>query len=356
MSKKEIIIRKIKKGEEKEVLKIAKRAFLGIESLSVSNPDKAMVALIDNKIVGGIIYKIIDCNKKKIVYISDAFVDKSYHNQGIGKKLYKETIDFLWEEKIDGITALVKDDNVGSFKLLIDNGLKRVNFIEIIKNLGFINALKHYFITPFFVAVGFDFYMVMKENKVKEKKSQINQLGLFFLINLLLASPIWIGILTTNSSIFVNLFFSYLTILIIFILTRYIGVLTTKEKWKFRINNGGIVVNTIVNFLGFPYMINGNWYPEKYENTKEFKEKLARPELIKWFVFLFLPFLYFTNSPYLKEVAQLSFAYLIFFIIPFYPFNYFGGGRIYRYSKRIWAIVLTVTLIVLFMMVKFTLI
>ena len=217
MSKKEIIIRKIKKGEEKEVLKIAKRAFLGIESLSVSNPDKAMVALIDNKIVGGIIYKIIDCNKKKIVYISDAFVDKSYHNQGIGKKLYKETIDFLWEEKIDGITALVKDDNVGSFKLLIDNGLKRVSFIEIIKKLGFINTLKHYFITPFFVAVGFDFYMVMKENKVKEKKSQINQLGLFFLINLLLASPIWIGILTTNSSIFGNLFFAYLTILIIMV-------------------------------------------------------------------------------------------------------------------------------------------
>ena len=351
----EIIIRKIKSSEKKEVLKIARSSFSGIESLTVSNPNKAMVALIDNKIVGGIIYKIIKCNQKKIAYISDAFVDKKYHNQGIGKKLYQETIEFLWEEKVDGITALVKDDNVASFKLLMDNGLKRVSFIEIIKNLGFINAIKHYFITPFFIAVGFDFYMVMKDNKVKEKSS-INQLVLFFFINLLLALPIWIGILTTNSSIFGNLFFAYLTILIIFILTRYIGVLTTKEKWQFRINNGGMIINLIVNFLGFPYMINGNWYPEKYENTKEFKEKLARPELIKWFIFLFLPFLYFTNSPYLKEVAQLSFIYLIFFIIPFYPFNYFGGGRIYQYSKRIWAIALIVTLIVLFMMFKVTLI
>ena len=354
--KEEIIIRKIKKDEKKEVLKIARRAFLGIESLTVSNPDKAMIALIDNKIVGGIIYKIIKCNQKKIAYISDAFVDKKYRNQGIGKKLYQETIEFLWKEKVDGITALVKDDNVGSFKLLMDNGLKRVGFIEIIKNLGFINAIKHYFITPFFIAVGFDFYMAIKDSKVKEKKSQINQLILFFLINLFLALPIWIGILTTNSSIFSNLFFAYLTVLIIFILTRYIGALTTKEKWQFRINNGGMIINLIVNFLGSPYMINGNWYPEKYENTKEFKEKLARPELIKWLVFLFLPFLYFTNSPYLKEVAQLSFIYLIFFIIPIYPFNYFGGGRIYQYSKRIWTIVLVVTLIVLFMMFKVTLI
>ena len=62
--KKEIIVRKIKKGEEKEVLKLARRAFLGIEALNVSKPDNAMVALIDDKIVGGIIYKVIKCDKK----------------------------------------------------------------------------------------------------------------------------------------------------------------------------------------------------------------------------------------------------------------------------------------------------
>ena len=352
--KKEIIVRKIKKSEKKEILKLARRAFLGIESLCVSKPDNAMVALIDNKIVGGIIYKVIKCDKKKIAYISDAFVVKEYHNQGIGKKLYKETIDFLKKE-FDGVTALAKDDNVASFKLLMANGLKRVSFTEIVINLGLVNAIKHYFTTPFFIAVGMDFYMLMKEEKVAEKDSQLSDLFLFFGINLLLAIPTWIC-LSRNYASLSNNFLAYLTVLGIFILIRYLGFLSTKEKGKFRINNGGIFVNLIVNLLGFPYMMNGNWYPEKYENNKEFKEKLARPELIKWFVFLLLPFLYFTSSPYLKDVAQISFAYLIFFIIHFYPFNYFGGGRIYRYSKRIWLITLIVTLIVLFMMLKFTLI
>lgn len=352
--KKEIIVRKIKKGEEKEVLKLARRAFLGIEALSVSKPDNAMVALIDDKIVGGIIYKVIKCDKKKIAYISDAFVDKDSHNQGIGKKLYKETIDFLKKE-FDGVTALVKDDNVASFKLLMDNGLKRVSFTEVIINLGLVNAIKHYFTTPFFIAVGMDFYMFMKDEDVKEKDSQLSDLALFFTINLLLAIPIWVG-LSRNSTTLNTTFLAYLTVLAIFVLTRYLGFLSTKEKGKFRINNGGMLVNLIVNLFGFPYMINGNWYPEKYKDEKEFKEKLARPELIKWFIFLFLPFLYFTSSPYLKEVAQISFAYLIFFIIPFYPFNYFGGGRIYRYSKRIWLITFIMTAIVLFMMFKVTLI
>ena len=352
--KKEIIIRKIKKNEKKEVLKLARKAFLGIESLFVSSPNNAMVALIDDKIVGGIIYKVMKFDEKKIAYISDAFVDKKYHNQGIGKKLYKETIDFLKKE-FDGVTALVKDDNVASFKLLMDNGLKRVSFTEAIVNLGFSNAVNHYFKTPFFIAVGMDFYMFMKDEELKEKDSQLSDLGSFFGLSLLLALPIWLS-LNRNFDSLSTTFLAYLTVLAIFILLRYLGFLSTKEKGKFRINNGGMFVNLIVSLLGFPYMINGNWYPNKYKNEKEFKEKLARPELIKWFVFLFLPFLYFTSSPYLREIAQISFVYLIFFVIPFYPFDYFGGGRIYRYSKRIWLITFVMTAIVLFMMLKVTLI
>ena len=354
MNNKEVTIRKIKKSEKKYVKKLARITYLGLESLFVSNFNNAFVALIDDEIVGGINYKIIKCQNKKIAYISDAFVDKSYQNQNIGKKLYNETIKFL-EETYDGVITIVREDNIKSSKLLENNKLKKVGFNEIIYNFGFINAIKFYFTTFTWLAVGYDIYLKINDKKIIEKNSSLTQIIWFFILNLILALPLWLTIHSNIDNLNITIL-AYLTILTIFILIRYIGFKTTKEKGKFRINNGGILINLLVSLLGFPYLINGNWYPNKYQNTKEFNEKLARPELIKWFIFLFLPFLYFTSSAYLKELAQISFVYLILFVIPIYPFSYFGGKRIYNYSKKIWVIVLVMTLIMVTMMYKFTLI
>ncbi len=351
---KEIIVRKIKNEEREELLKLIRKSCSLIKKLFVMNYKNSMVAIVDNKIVGGITYKIINCDNKKIVYISNYFIDKNYKKKEIIKKLYKDTIINIRKEKVDGITAFSESDCDDTIKALMDNGLKQTSFIDLIKKIGFINAIKYYFMTPFSFAIGMDFYTDMKE--VKEKKSQIFQLLMFLLLNLVLTIPIWVRTLKVHTSNFIALFLAYITILLVSLITRYIGVLTTKERWNFHISNGGFIINLLVNFLSFPYMINGNWYPQKYENSKEFNEKLARLELIKWFVFLFLPFLYFSDIVYLKKVAQLSFIYLIFFIIPIYPFDYFGGGRIYRYSKKIWTIVLVVTLLFLFFMSNITLI
>lgn len=344
----EIVIRKIRKKEIKKVSKLAKVALFGIKSFFVINPNNAMVALINEEVVGGIIYKIVNCGKKKIAYISNTFVDIDYQNKGIGKKLYNETINYL-NKKYNGIIALVREDNIVSSKLFKNSGLIKVSFIEIIKSLGIINAIKCYCATPFFVAVGHDFYMLKKKENISQTKLQIMQFIMYFVLNLILALPIWLSI-RFNVDNPKTTILAYLTILILIILIRYMGFKTIKEKFNFRINEGGMLINLVVSFFGFPYLVNGNFYLENYVNQKDLNEKLARPELIKWFVFLLLPFLYFTGIPYFKEIAHIGFIYLILFVIPFYPFSYFGGRRIYNYSKKIWLMVLIITFIVTIMM------
>ena len=102
-------IRKMKKEEKREVKKIAVKAFSFFEGLFIGTPKEAIVAVIDNKIVGGITYKNIDNS----IYIDFAFVDPKHQGKNIGKELYRETFKQL---NTPIMTALVKDDNVASFK------------------------------------------------------------------------------------------------------------------------------------------------------------------------------------------------------------------------------------------------
>lgn len=339
----EIVIRELRKGEEKQVLQIARRAFRSIEALFISTPKTAMVAEYGGKIVGGIIYSIIKSDSKTIAYIDDAFVDSDYQGFGIGKKLYTETFNCLWKHNCDVLTAMVKDDNVASWKLVEDNHFKRVSFNQIIKAIGISAFIKHFLKTPFMIAVGMDFYMADRENTVKEKSSGSSQLLLFFLANIALLLPLWIKLLINDANGFLWSFSAYLTILLLFIGCRYTGKIISKNSWKFRLNNSGMILPLILSVFSNAFLMNGNWYPEKYENTDKFRKKLAVPELIKWFVFAVLPLFGFIQNSYCRTLSSFSIIYLILMIIPIYPFESLGAGRIYRYNKKLWLILFIIT-------------
>lgn len=95
IEKNKVIIRPMKDGEQKEIVKVGKRAFKLMESLFVGTPKLAMVADYNGKIVGSIMYKYINTKKKKVVYIDEAFVDPNYSGLGVGKLLYNKTFDYL---------------------------------------------------------------------------------------------------------------------------------------------------------------------------------------------------------------------------------------------------------------------
>lgn len=344
-----IIIRKMKNGEEKSIVKIGKKSFSFFEGLFISKPKQSMVAEYDGKIVGSMIYKDLNTNSKKVIYIDEAFVDPNYQGLGIGKKLYEETFKYLWKQGYDVITAFVRDENVGSWKLLVDNGFKKVNLYEVQKQIGILGILKHYIRTPFPFAVGMDFYMINKERNIQEKRDSVLS---FLLVNILLNLLLWVTTFYTSTEKMLVYLSAYILILLLFIGLRYLGSSFNKNKWKFRLNNGGSFITILLSFFGNVFPMNANWYPNEYEKTSEFRKKLAIPEIVKWIGFSLLPLLIFKQSLFLNLVGKIASYYLIFMIIPFYPFESFGGGRIYNYNKKIWFMTCLLSIIELVIIFK----
>ena len=67
MNKEKLIIREMKVGEEREIVKTGRRAFPAFEALFVESPRMAMAAEYEDKIIGGIIYKFISSGGKRTV-------------------------------------------------------------------------------------------------------------------------------------------------------------------------------------------------------------------------------------------------------------------------------------------------
>ena len=344
MDMQKLIIRPMEKGEEKIVAKVGRRAFQFIEALFVGTPRKAMVADYEGKIIGAIIYKFINTRQKQIIYIDEAFVDPDYHGMGVGKKLYTETFYYLQEWGCDAITALIKDDNVASWKSAMDNGFQRVSLAEAIKYLGLSGMIKQYFCTPMFIAVGMDFYLLCPKEKVATKKEQPSPWIPFLLGNLLLCLPMWLRLFSMHTAELLPYITAYLTILVIFMVTRVFGANLSGLDYCYRFNNCGGLLSSFLSYWGSLFPMNTNWYPVTYENTDSFRKKLALPELVKWGVFLLLPLLCFTSSVYLHAIAELCCIFLVFLIIPIYPFDTYGAGRIYRYKKGLWLMTFVISI------------
>lgn len=356
-----LIIREMKEGEQKTLIRVAKRAFKFFEGLFIESPQKAMVAEHEGRIVGGIMYRSVNVRQKKMVYISEAFVDPDYHGKGVGKKLYEETFRFIWKQGCDGMSALVKDDNTASFKLFMNNGFKRVSFPEAVKHIGAAGFIKQYFLTPFAYATGMDFYINMRAGEVREKEKSggISQLAAFFLANILLIFPMWLPVFGGDRTKLLPSLLAYMTILALFSLPRGMGVLFCREKFftekcRLRFNNGGGMITLLLSLWGNTFPMNINWYPLKYEDSEEFRRKLAIPEIIKWCIFILLPFLSFTQNDYLRVVAEISCYYLVLMILPFYPCEALGAGRIYRYSRKLWMLSAVVTIMELIVLSRVT--
>ncbi len=342
-----IIIRQMQTDEIEMVHKIGKRAFTGLESLWVPKPKQALVAVKDGKIAGAILYKFIKAGGRKIGYVDYAFVDRDYHNKGIGNVLYKGAAEYLWEQGCDALTALVKDDNVGSWGLFEKNGFTRTSFVNLAKQFGFLGALKQYFTTPFCFAIGMDYYVATKnQENVVSTPNSIKQLLAFFLINALLFSVTSLRGLKYDITILVV----YLMLLLLTTTTEFIGTRCSSERhWKFRVTSGGALTCVFVN-IGSLFPMIGNWYPERYEKTKAFRKAMGMTALVSWIALLILTaFLVFSRSQGMiaSVTKQVGVYLLIYRMIPIYPFESFGSKRVYDWNKGIYVVMALATLVVI---------
>ena len=353
MDNAKICIREMKDGEQKEIKQLGRRSFPLFEALFVSTPEKAMVAECGGRIIGSILYKPFHAKNKSAVYIDEAFVAPGSRGTGTGKRLYQETFEHLRAQGHEVMTALVKDDNVGSWKLFLDNGFKRAGPREVIRQIGIAGLIWQCIKTPWLFAAGMDFYMAAQKEAAGAKRPGPPQLLLFLLANLLLHAPLWGACLYKSPETLGQIFGAYTALLLLFIGCRYAGGAFRRERWRFRLNNGGSLLILLLSFFGCPFFMNANWYPERYEKTEEFRRKMAVPELIKWVVFLLLPLLAFAGGGFFTAAAKFACTTLVHMSIPFYPFEALGAGRVYRYSRKIWLLLFAVTLLELCLVFNF---
>lgn len=348
----ELVIRKMQPEEAGAVRSLGRRAFSSFESLFISKPKEALVAVIDEKLVGAALLKVIpEKGGKSVGYIDFAFVHPSYHHQGIGKRLYQEAIEYLWQRGCTHITALVKDDHVGSWGLFVKNGFERVGPMEALANLGgrgFLNQMLH---TSLLWAYGMDLYLAARSGNIQKRESNSFQeimayLAtngiLVFLMALLqgkyspwMLTGAWLGILSLGIGA------SY-------IMTRF-----EQRQWNFRLLWGGFSINLLVLLIGggiCPMV--GNWYPEKYEATGAFRKSMGINAIASWLSILLVAyFSYFlgTDQLFFKVLYQFSGSLLFYRIIAFYPLEALGGGRVYRWHRGIYALMVLASGLILWM-------
>lgn len=340
----QVHVREMRPDEAALVRRMGRRAFTGLESLWVSRPRQALVAERDGRVVGAILYKFYRAGGRKIGYVDYAFVDPDCHGQGVGTVLYREAAAFLWAKGCDALTAIVKDDNVGSWGLFLQNGFERVSLAALARRLGPGGAVRQYFETPLCIGVGMELYAAFRGEAPcpPDKGGTTRQLGAYLLANALLAL---LGGLSrgTEGPAFVAAYVACL------LLTAALGFLGTRlsagRGWRFRHTNGGALVCALVN-LGGAYPMVGNWYPRDYEKTAAFRRDMGRAALAEW-AGLLLAFVALAavrpGGPFFQYAAQVCGMFLIYRLMPLYPFESYGGGRVFRWNRWVFAVMAAAT-------------
>lgn len=346
----EISIRMMNPQEAKEVQQLGRRAFMGLESLFVSKPKEAVVALDGDRIVGAVIMKFLKGNKGQTIGdFSAGFIDHDYRDLGIGGKLYKAATNHFWERGCDYITAEVKDDNVGSWSLLEKNGYVRTELLENFSHLGSKGMLSILLGTPVPYACGMDFYLASKKNPVKEKTTPTAvQIIVFLLLNLLLACTI----LILNPKVQLTWFMlAYGILLLGDVLCTRIGAGFGIRKWQYRMTNCGFLISLLIPLLGTVFPMSGNWMPRQYESTPKLRKELGISALAGWAFIAILVILSGLDTDrhilvtYLHSLGSML---LLYRIIPVYPFGGLGSARVYQMNKIIYAAMAGISLLVIF--------
>lgn len=340
----DVKIRPIQKSEISEVQKLGKKCFSKFESLMIPKPEMANVAVLNNQIVGAVLYKVFHYKRFTIGYIDYAFVDQKYNGQGLGQLLYQQTVNQLWDLNCDYISAIVKDDNVTSFTLFQKHKFYRVTALLMVKELGVMNTLKQWIDTPIALALGMEYYIAKKDGStIGETSHPITRWFLYFLLNLAL-----ISIVSLRRDSFSLQYLSAVSIIFIGLsITGYIVSGISRNHWRFRLVEGGSLVHFLVSIFGgfLPFL--GNWYPVKYQKSREQTLALAVISLSQWMFIVCLIWITWLidNTQLSYQINQVTTEILILFIIPFYPISIYGSSRIMAWSRWTYALIVFLSIV-----------
>ena len=243
-----LTFRSMNPDEALELKKLARKSFGPLEALFVRKPKTALVAVLDEKIVGGFDYSLEMCNGKKIGFPAFFFTDPAFQGQGIGKRLCEEGIRHLWAEGCDMLVTFIKDDNVNSWGLFEKNGFVMASLSKLANLIGLAGALKLNLNTTYgLFAIAHDFYIALPDEKAAsfcKKEGGAKQITAFILLNLLFLLPSALqsvdilSVITSGIIVFSGV-----------VLAGYIGTLFSRRKWSFRFVGGGALMYIMLNII-----------------------------------------------------------------------------------------------------------
>lgn len=176
-------IRVIKENEIDSAKAIMKSSFpSSYYSIFYLYPETTLVALIDNKVVGGINLDVYDATIR-VGYVGWLYVDAAARGLGIGEKLAKKAIEFLEHDvRVDETVLCIEGDNPSSFKNFSPRGFDIMSLGEQIKcfkwNIG--KVYKH---ASRFFDMGY--FLWHKKNGVECKRQAIKKSPLKSILSLL---------------------------------------------------------------------------------------------------------------------------------------------------------------------------
>jgi GNAT superfamily N-acetyltransferase len=341
----ELEIREMKETEAHEALALSRKAFGLLEGIFIPKPKTGIVAVVDDRIVGGVFYKAATYGKTKLGTIDFIFVDPSTHGKGVGKLLYEYAITFLRAQGCDALAAIVRDDNIASWGIFVNGGFVRAGLPKLTKLLG-VSGIAKLFLTTYGVSIGYECYIALPEKEetlIYEKSTNSAvQIIAYIAVNLFIAAFLLfvvehgLSLLAASLLVFSGCVFA-----------GYIGTLLTKRKWRFRLVAGGagiclLGITTMLVFKVFCFIpLVGNWYPHKYENSKHFRKDMAINAIFVWVYLLILSAITIITSnsmSFLTYVSYIASILLILRCIPFDPATSYGGGRVFQWNKFVYGV------------------
>lgn len=342
-----ITIREMRKEEAALAWKTGRPSFSLFEGLVLQKPKQAFLAVLDDQIVGMASYRIVLAkNNQKIGYLETGYVKKGYEGKGIGSELYQQVTVHLKEQGCETVTAIVKDDNVASWKLVENNGYHIVGFLQMLQGYGLAGSIRLWLKSALAFATGFHLWSTIPF----KSSTSSGQIGVFAFLNLLILLPLFVS--NGNLTDFGMGIGATALLLTAALIGGLISTLFSQEKWYFRVARGGLLVSVLVTILGGIWPVVGRFYPIEYKRTPAFRRSMGREGLFEWLAMMLLvgaAVVLKDQSVIWRSIIPYGTNLLLLHSLPVYPFECFGGRRIWDYNKGLsaWTIIVSAALIFL---------
>ncbi|NLG02715.1 MAG: GNAT family N-acetyltransferase [Clostridia bacterium] len=354
-------IRELRSDEAAKLKKLACPNFSVVEQLFMSKPKIGLVAETeDGAIAGGVFLVVTGNGEEKAGCVDIMFVLPNHRGSGVAKLLYRAAVDDLHKRGCKTVMALVRGDNSQSLLRFEDAGLYPVSLRGLHQRIGTALTMR-LFIKTASLACASGCYILCEGATSESIGGNANNLAQTFGLNgfMLLCGAMVGYFLHTTSNPWWNLL-AALFFLLVITMGETLGKLAVgktmiKKSWNFIMPQGGLVPSFIVALLGGFYPMLGHWYLTKRENTKEYYKCMAAPAAGAWILLMVANIIcqiYRNAHPFFAATTDLGIVLQIAYMLPFYPFNTFGGKRVWENNKATYFVLEILSAITIFLVLR----